>query len=110
MTIARTLAALLIALSVALLPAALGATSAASETSVSMAMDDCCPDADEPCDQTGSTCPFMAACALKSGSFSAPAFSEFTYLAEPTIIAPFYESTAALNSEAGSPPLRPPQT
>lgn len=110
MAIARPLVALLIALSVALLPATLGAgrALASAEPAMAASMDDCCPDAGEPCSRTADTCPFMAACALKSFSFAGHNVAgEKLPLVQTLAFAPVV--SARLPSHLRSPPLHPPR-
>jgi hypothetical protein len=131
MRIGRTILALLIALSVAMLPAAAGtglrssASADMSSTATDMpssdmsatdmaAMDmsamegDCCPHKANPCDKADD-CRTMATCVLKCFSFAGTAWSTITFPSSFAKLAvPF--GGAALPSQTGSPPFRPPRT
>jgi len=111
MSLVRTLAALLIALSVALLPASLGAgrALASAGSAMTMAMDDCCPTPDEPCDKNVNDCAFMAACVLKSFNFAVQEVAGTVLPLFQTLALALAASTD-LPSHSGSPPLHPPRS
>jgi hypothetical protein len=110
MAIVRPLVVLLIAVAVALLPATLGTgrAVASADAAMSATMDDCCPDAGEPCDRTADTCPFMAACALKNFSFAGHDTAAGKLpLVQASVFAP--DVAARLPSHLRSPPPHPPR-
>jgi hypothetical protein len=110
MAFARSLIALLIAVAVALLPATLGSgrAVASADAAMSATMEDCCPDAGAPCNQTADTCPFMAACALKNFSFAGHNTAGGKRpLVRASVFAP--DVSARLPSHLRSPPLQPPR-
>ena len=112
-TVGRILLVTLIALSVAALPAKLGAMPAAPASKAAdgmpMAMEDCCPKPDKPCDTAPADCAFMAFCTLKGASYPAGALASPALLvAGAAMLLP--PTTPIPPSRAGGPPLRPPQS
>lgn len=114
---------LMIALSVAALPAAGSASiivksaivksadmtmASATDTGMSVAVDDCCPDQAKPCDQSSDQCQSMASCALQSVNLADVAASGLKYPPVPESPVPML-TDQAVPLYGGSPPFRPPR-
>jgi hypothetical protein len=106
--------AFVVALSVAMLPVAASMAASANTAAmaasgdVSTAMDDCCPDHMNPCDQSSDQCQSMACCAGQSFSISNVTVSPFAFpLMSGDLLPKLTDHAVPLH--LGSPPFRPPR-
>jgi hypothetical protein len=115
MRFARMIMGVVLALSVAMLPVA-GSMAAganakpaamAGSLAMSAAMDDCCPENANPCDQSGDHCQSTVCCAHQSFGISG-VVSPFSYPPVSSNPLPALADHAA-PLHAGSPPFRPPR-